>query len=111
MLRPQIFKTVSILTALALLIFFSSYTLAQSENVISLKQIRPDKACGDDLVRKKRIKTQCENAQYRWRSMSLCLYFVGYILPVMLPVNLVFSLVFRHPLFIVFSAYVHPQGD
>ncbi len=46
MLRLQIFKTVSILTTLALLIFFSSYTLAQSENVISLKQIRFDKACG-----------------------------------------------------------------
>ncbi len=46
MLRSQILKTTYTLTALVLLIFFSSYTFAQSENVISLKQIRPDKACG-----------------------------------------------------------------
>jgi predicted double-glycine peptidase len=46
MLRTQILKTTCALTALVLLIYFSSYALAQSENVISLEQIRPDKACG-----------------------------------------------------------------
>lgn len=46
MFRTQILKTTCTLTALVVLIFFSSYTLAQSENVISLEQIRPDKACG-----------------------------------------------------------------
>lgn len=46
MLRSQISKKASVLTVWTLLIFFASYTLGQSENVISVEQIRADRACG-----------------------------------------------------------------
>ena len=64
-----------------------------------------------DFVGYVAVEPRSKNTQHRGRPKSMDFDPGGDLLSVFLPVHLVFLTIIRQPLFIIFSADVHPQRD